>query len=191
MYIYFFISIILNEFNATKRLYINHKKPSSLKVKTTTYKTKRPFKNVATFIENLNKKPYIERGLCSYYHNMFHGRTTSNGDIFDNNKWTCAHKTLPMPSIILVTFLYKNKIRGVKLLVNDRGPFIKDRIVDVSNKVAKEIGILDKGVIKVVIFLLKKETLIMFKTGAFTPIERILDVEDINKILKENNSKVI
>ena len=150
------------------------------------YKVQIPFKNSLKFFENLNK-PYLEKGLCSYYHNIFNGNKTSTGDIFSNNKWTCAHKTLPLPAVILVMFYYNNQIRAVKLLVNDRGPFIKNRIIDVSEKVAKEIGIRKKGLKKIIIILLKNETIKLLKTGLFFPIEKLLTIKEINKILKENN----
>jgi rare lipoprotein A len=135
---------------------------------------------------HLISKIHVEEGLCSYYSNKFHGNKTSTGDIYSNDLWTCAHKTLPAPSVILVTFLHNKKIKGVKLLVNDRGPFIKNRIIDVSMTVAKEMGIVNKGLIKVVIFLLRNETKALLKTKKFFPIERLLDLEEINNILKIN-----
>ena len=149
-------------------------------------KVKTPFKNSLTILKKLNQ-PYVEKGLCSYYHDNFNGKKTSTGDIFINSKWSCAHKTLPLPSVILVIFSSEKKIKGVKLLVNDRGPFIENRIIDVSKKVAEEIGLVNKGVIKVVIVLLKKESTKLLKTRLFLPIEKLLTIEEINGILEENN----
>jgi rare lipoprotein A len=143
-------------------------------------------KNSLKILKNLNQ-PYLEKGLCSYYHDSFNGKKTSTGDIFINTKWTCAHKTLPIPSVILVIFSSKKQIKGVKLLVNDRGPFIKNRIIDVSKKVAEKIGLVNKGVMKVVIILLKNETNKLLNDKVFLPIERILTIEEINQILEENN----
>lgn len=154
------------------------------------YKVKISRKNSILFKNFTNNyKNYVEKGLCSYYHNMFNGNKTSTGDIFYNNRWTCAHRTLPLPSIILVTFIHNKKIKGIKLLVNDRGPFIKNRIIDISRKVAEEIGIIKIGIIKVVIFLLEKDTKNMLKTGVFKPIPKLLNIKEINKVLKENNYK--
>ena len=130
---------------------------------------------------------FIEKGLCSYYHNYFQGRKTSTGDVFSNKKWTCAHKTLPIPSVILVTFIYEKKIYGVKLLVNDRGPYVKKRILDVSQEVAKNMNFLHKGITNVIIFLLPKESLLVLKTGIFIPIKSILTFKEINEHLLQNN----
>lgn len=166
-------------------LQISSKTLKKTSLKSTPYKVKRP-KNFLISFKKLNK-PYMEKGLCSYYNSIFHGRYTSTGDVFSNKKWTCAHKTLPLPSVILVTYINNKQIKGVKLLVNDRGPFIKNRILDVSQEVAKEIGVIKIGIKKVVIFFLEKESLHLLKTGVFLPIKKSLNIGEINLILKKNN----
>jgi rare lipoprotein A len=86
-------------------------------------------------------------GMASWYGIEVHGRKTANGELFDMNALTAAHKTLPLPSYVYVT----NLENGRKLLVrvNDRGPFIGERMIDVSDKVAKHLGFFDRGLTKV------------------------------------------
>lgn len=102
---------------------------------------------------------YREVGVASYYggRDVFHGRKTSNGEIFDMNGLTAAHKTLPIPSVIRVTNL-KNG-RSIKLKVNDRGPFIKGRIVDVSKRAAQLLGFYKQGITKVRVETCMNDTL--------------------------------
>ena len=86
---------------------------------------------------------YSKQGIASYYHHKFNGRKTSNGDIYDSTLYTAAHKTLPLNSYAVVTNMYNQ--RKVIVRINDRGPFAKDRIIDLSHAAAKEIGIVNYG----------------------------------------------
>ncbi|EHK90932.1 septal ring lytic transglycosylase RlpA family protein [Aggregatibacter actinomycetemcomitans] len=88
-------------------------------------------------------KNYSKQGIASYYHHKFNGRKTSNGDIYDSTLYTAAHKTLPLNSYAVVTNMYNQ--RKVIVHINDRGPFAKDRIIDLSHAAAKEIGIVNYG----------------------------------------------
>jgi peptidoglycan lytic transglycosylase len=81
---------------------------------------------------------YAEVGVASWYGPGFHGRSTANGEAYDMNDLTAAHRTLPMPSIVRVTNLENG--RSIKLRVNDRGPFVGDRIIDVSRRAAQLLG---------------------------------------------------
>jgi hypothetical protein len=90
---------------------------------------------------------YTDVGGCSYYANSFNGRHTSSGDIFDNKKFTCAHRTLPFGTLLKVTNLQKNKVTFVR--VNDRGPVSRSRILDVTTAAAKELDLIKYGVAKV------------------------------------------
>lgn len=99
---------------------------------------------------------YKEIGIASWYGDDFHSRKTANGDIFDMNAMTAAHKTLPLPSVVRVTNLENGK--SIKLLVNDRGPFVNDRLIDVSKKAATVLGFKEQGTAKVKIEFLKAET---------------------------------
>jgi rare lipoprotein A len=102
---------------------------------------------------------YTQKGVSSWYGPKFHGKLTSNGEIYDMHKYTAAHKTLPINTVIKVTNLNNNK--SVKVRINDRGPFVKNRILDLSYVAGKKIGIDKTGTSKVkieVIAVNKKET---------------------------------
>jgi rare lipoprotein A len=87
------------------------------------------------------------RGLASYYADEFNGRKTSNGEIFDMNDFTAAHRTLPFGTKLQVTNLKNGK--SVIVRINDRGPFAEDRIIDLSKAAAEAIGMLNDGVAEV------------------------------------------
>lgn len=83
--------------------------------------------------------PHYDRtGIASWYGAEFHGRPTANGEYFDKERLTAAHPTLPLPSFVRVTNLANR--RSLTLRVNDRGPFIGDRIIDVSQAAARQLG---------------------------------------------------
>lgn len=86
---------------------------------------------------------YEATGIASWYGRDFHGKRTSSGEIYDMHELTAAHKTLPLPSMVLVTNLDNG--RSVVVTVNDRGPFVKDRIIDLSFAAAKELDIVRAG----------------------------------------------
>jgi len=94
--------------------------------------------------ENIN---YSAVGLASWYGNDFHGRYTANGEIFDMNAISAAHPTLPLPSYVRVTNLANN--RSIIVRVNDRGPYVGDRLIDVSVKTAELLGFHGNGVTRV------------------------------------------
>ena len=90
---------------------------------------------------------YVERGVASYYGNKFHGRRTSNLEVYDMYAFTAAHKSLPLPSFARVTNLDNG--RSVVVRVNDRGPFHGNRIIDLSYAAAVKLGYRDKGTARV------------------------------------------
>ena len=90
---------------------------------------------------------YDETGLASWYGPGFQGKPTANGEIYDMNALTAAHKTLPLPSRVRVENLENG--RSIVLKVNDRGPFVHGRIIDVSKRAARELGFLRAGVARV------------------------------------------
>ncbi len=92
-------------------------------------------------------------GLASYYGRKFHGRRTASGERFNMHAMTGAHPRLPFGTQVQVTNL-KNK-RAVTVRINDRGPFVKGRIIDLSYAAAKKIGMLSDGVVKVRIAIVK------------------------------------
>lgn len=87
---------------------------------------------------------YSERGLASWYGPKFHGRKTSSGEVFDMHQMSAAHKTLPLSTWVEVTHLDSG--RSVTVRVNDRGPFVEGRIIDLSYQAALALGITDEGV---------------------------------------------
>jgi len=99
----------------------------------------------AAYKESLTVKlvDYHETGVASWYGRNHRGRLTYSGDRFDPQAMTCAHKTLPMQTIIRVT-TYDGK--SVTCRVNDRGPFVRGRIVDLSEHAARELGFADHGI---------------------------------------------
>ncbi|MCL7489106.1 MAG: septal ring lytic transglycosylase RlpA family protein [Desulfobulbaceae bacterium] len=89
---------------------------------------------------------YRETGIASWYGRKFHGRKTSNGETYNMHDMTAAHKILPMGTVLLVRNLENGRETVVR--VNDRGPFIRGRIIDLSYKAATEIGIDQRGLAK-------------------------------------------
>jgi len=90
---------------------------------------------------------YIEEGNASWYGNEFHGRRSSNGEVFDQYKLTAAHRTLPFDTMVRVTNLGNGKSTTVR--ITDRGPFVENRIIDLSLAAAREIESVGPGVVPV------------------------------------------
>ncbi|MFQ5901602.1 MAG: septal ring lytic transglycosylase RlpA family protein [Thermodesulfobacteriota bacterium] len=93
-------------------------------------------------------------GRASWYGKDFHGKRTANGEIYDMYKVSAAHKTLPLGTIVRVKNL--DNAKTVVLKINDRGPFVKGRIIDLSYAAAKKIGMVEKGVTDVRLKVLKR-----------------------------------
>ncbi|MBM3163705.1 MAG: septal ring lytic transglycosylase RlpA family protein [Chlorobi bacterium] len=89
----------------------------------------------------------VSEGKASYYSNQFHGRRTANGERFNMNDLTAAHRSLPFGTLVRVTNLRNG--RDVIVRINDRGPFIKGRVIDLSAEAAKAIGLLQSGTAQV------------------------------------------
>lgn len=92
---------------------------------------------------------FTQKGVASWYGDDFHGRKTSNAETYNMYEMTAAHKTLPMDTILLVRNLENN--REVVVRVNDRGPFVRGRIIDVSYTAAKKLDLVGKGTARVYI----------------------------------------
>lgn len=99
---------------------------------------------------------YSEVGIASWYGSDFHNKKTANGENYDMNTLTAAHRTLPLPSIVRVTNLENG--RSLVLRVNDRGPYAKNRIIDVSKRAAQLLGFQTQGTAKVRVDLLEDES---------------------------------
>jgi rare lipoprotein A len=100
--------------------------------------------------------PFEQQGLASWYGGKFQGRQTASGEYFDTNEFTAAHKTLPFGTIVKVTSLENGKSTVVR--INDRGPFVPGRIIDLSRAAAAAIGLTGKGVAKVRIQVLDPDS---------------------------------
>jgi len=111
--------------------------------------------NPTANIPHKNETPAtVESGFASWYGKELQGRPTASGEMFDMSKYTAAHRTIPMGSVVLI----KNLENGKKQLVriNDRGPYVEGRIIDVSYATAKDLGFAEKGVARVEIEVIQK-----------------------------------
>ncbi|MGE0651139.1 MAG: septal ring lytic transglycosylase RlpA family protein [Alphaproteobacteria bacterium] len=99
---------------------------------------------------------YVETGIASWYGPNFHGRRTANGESFDQNIVSAAHRTLPLPSLVRVTNLENG--RSIQVRVNDRGPFAHGRIIDLSRQGAQLLGFHRKGTAKVRVEIMAQES---------------------------------
>ncbi|WP_372613171.1 septal ring lytic transglycosylase RlpA family protein [Halomonas sp.] len=90
-----------------------------------------------------------QQGVASFYGDRFQGRPTASGEPFDQSQLTAAHPSLPFGTRVLVT--RRDNGREVEVLINDRGPFVKGRIIDLSKQAARELGMINRGVAPVMI----------------------------------------
>ncbi len=131
----------------------------SQKINTTKPLAKSKLGNPSSYIV-MGKRYYVmdssdgfkQRGIASWYGPDFHGKKTSSGDIYNMHALTAAHKTLPIPVYVKVTNLENGKTAVV--LVNDRGPFVDGRIIDLSHAAAKKLGVIGPGTAEVEIVAL-------------------------------------
>lgn len=121
---------------------LNYKKPVSTSVTTSVSKSAE--------LKNLN---LIEDGVASWYGPNFHGKLTANGEVYDMDGLTAAHRTLPFGTVLLVENADNGKTVNVR--VNDRGPFAKDRIIDLSREAAKRVDMIGPGTANVRLYLLE------------------------------------
>jgi rare lipoprotein A len=112
-----------------------------------TAKLGKPYQVAGVWYYPKDEPDYSETGIASWYGEPFHGRRTANGAIYDMNRLTAAHKTLPMPMDVRVTNLENG--RSVVVTINDRGPFVHGRIIDLSRRAAQLLDIVSKGTAKV------------------------------------------
>lgn len=111
------------------------------------YKVGKPYKVGGKWYKPEEDPNYSKVGVASWYGSQFHGRLTANGEIFDMNRLSAAHTTLPLPSMVEVTNLENG--RSLVVRVNDRGPFVNDRIIDLSREAARRLGFEQQGTARV------------------------------------------
>lgn len=120
------------------------------------FKIGRPYKIKGRWYYPKHEDNYVEEGVASWYGPKFHGRKTANGALFDQYQISAAHRTLPLPSIVRVTNLENGKVMKIK--VNDRGPFARDRIIDLSMRAAEMLGFRNQGTARVRVEYLDEDT---------------------------------
>lgn len=120
------------------------------------YKIGKPYQIFGKWYYPKEDYDYKETGVASWYGKDFHAKYTANGEVYDMNTMTAAHRTLPLPSIVKVTNL--NNGKTAILRVNDRGPFAKNRIIDISKKGAETLGFQLQGTTKVKVELMEEES---------------------------------
>lgn len=136
--LFFFVSFFLIGCSSTPRFVENDKITTE----------KKPIQTQSPTNKNTNEKILLAlEGIASYYAHDFHGKKTSNGEIFDMNAITAAHRTFPFGTKVRVTNLENNK--KVVVRINDRGPFKEGRIIDLSLGAAKEIELIKSGTVRV------------------------------------------
>lgn len=134
-----------------KKLRTPPSKPS-----TNSYKVGQPYQVEGVWYYPKPDFTYRETGIASWYGPGFNGKNTANGERYDQNALTAAHRTLPMPSIVRVTNL--NNGRSIKVRINDRGPFSNGRIIDLSRRGADLLGFRQKGTAKVLVEIVEDES---------------------------------
>ena len=100
--------------------------------------------------------PYYETGIASWYGPGFDGNLTANGEVYDMYGISAAHKTLPFGTIVRVVEIETG--RSIVVRINDRGPFIEGRIIDLSKGAAEKLGIVEKGITGVGLRILQRPT---------------------------------
>jgi rare lipoprotein A len=122
-----------------------------------TYKLGQPYQIDGVWYYPAEDFAYDETGIASWYGVGFHGKDTANGEVFDQNDVTAAHRTLPLPSIVEVTNLENG--RSIHVRVNDRGPYARGRIIDLSRRSAQLLGFEPQGTAKVRVRILVPESI--------------------------------
>lgn len=125
---------------------------------------------------------FSQTGVASWYGPGFHGKKTANGEKFNTNSLTAAHKELPFNTMVKVTNLANGRSTTVR--INDRGPFSKNRIIDLSKKAAQEIGMLQTGTARVRIEAITSQT------GSRRPASRSEDARRVLETLEKVNASM-
>ncbi len=121
-----------------------------------TYKVGNPYTIDGIVYRPAVDESYDRTGIASWYGPKFHGKRTANGEIFDMNAVSAAHKTLPMPSMVRVT--NEENGRSIAVRINDRGPFVRGRIIDLSRAAAQQLGFRDRGTVRVRVQIMPEES---------------------------------
>ncbi|MFW5872677.1 MAG: septal ring lytic transglycosylase RlpA family protein [bacterium] len=140
---------------------------------------------ILVFHLSFSQGAFLQYGKASFYADKFQGNTTANGEIYKHTLLTAAHLTLPFGTKVRVTNLENKK--EVIVRINDRGPFVQGRVIDLSKAAALQLGILDKGVADVKIEVLDRESLGKEKNLPREPVKK--KEKEINKQVEESGSE--
>ncbi len=159
-FLLFLTSILLSACSGNQeKLEITNERPISAAIKnknTGNFKVGNPYKVAGKSYTPTETYNFTQTGIASWYGPQFHGKKTANGEIFDMNDLTAAHKTLQIPSIVRVTNLENG--RSVVVRINDRGPFKRGRVIDMSKRAAEILQFKNQGTARVKIQLLPEES---------------------------------
>jgi rare lipoprotein A len=122
----------------------------------TNYKIGKPYQVRGVWYYPREDYDYDETGVASWYGPDFHGKVTANGELFDQNAVSAAHKTLPLPSVVRVTNLDNG--RSLVIRVNDRGPFVNGRVIDLSRRASQLLGFEGQGTARVRVQVMPEES---------------------------------
>jgi rare lipoprotein A len=134
-----------------------------------------------TYTPQIPDAGYSETGLASWYGYESPSTTTANGEIFDTDQMAAAHKTLPLPCIVEVTNLDNG--RSIRVRVNDRGPFVDNRIIDLSRAAAKELGVYNAGTARVRVTFLGPAEPAVATAAPVRPVQQA-DGDDLSYIVQ-------
>lgn len=141
------------------------------------YKVGNPYKISGHWYQPKETYSHSETGIASWYGPDFHGKKTANGERYDQYAMTAAHRTLQMPSVVRVTNLENG--RSIKVRVNDRGPFSKGRVIDMSKKGAELLGFIGAGTARVRVDVLPVESKIAADAAKKGRIIQMAEIERI------------
>ncbi|MDA0746738.1 MAG: septal ring lytic transglycosylase RlpA family protein, partial [bacterium] len=152
LFVLIFCLLTLQTACVSRPRYRTHPPPEQPRTQTETEKPNAKNPN-QTPAPPVSTKGAYQIGLSSYYAHKFHGRPTASGEIFDMNGLSAAHRELPLGTVIRVTHMGNG--RSIELKVNDRGPFVEGRILDLSLGAARRLDMVEAGVAKVKIEIIK------------------------------------
>ena len=142
------------------------------------YKIGNPYQINGVWYRPAEDWNYDKTGIASWYGPNFDGKPTANGETFDQWQASAAHKTLPLPSIVRVTNLENG--RSLVVRINDRGPYARGRIIDMSRRAAQMLGFEDKGTARVRVAILAKESRALAERLKAGKVVRADDLPAIN-----------
>lgn len=151
-------------------------------------KVGKPYRiNGVTYYPMESADGYSEVGVASWYGPGFHGKLTANGETYNQKAMTAAHKTLPLPTLVKVENLENGK--SVVVRVNDRGPYSKGRIIDLTEVAARRIGMIDKGTARVRVSVLSEDPNCYVSKGQEINIDKGNFAVQIGAFTLEDNAK--